>query len=67
MEATMSVCLGVASVGLALLVASGMASRHRRLPPVRLASTLALGPNRVHLQGPGNARAGPADLQVFLR
>ena len=67
MEATLSVCLGVVSAGLALLVVGGMVSRQRRRPPIRLALTLALGLTRVHVQGLGNARAGPADLQVFLR
>lgn len=67
MAATLSVCLGVVSVGLALLVAGAMVSRQRRRPPMRFALTPALGPTRVHLGGLGNARAGPADLQVFLR
>lgn len=63
----MSVCLGVVSAGLALLVVGGMVARQRGRPPIRLALTLTPRLTRVHLRGPGNARAGPADLQVFLR
>lgn len=68
MASVISMCLAVASAGLALLAAvGGMFWLRRRRPPIRLMPAVWLSLSRISLPSPASARAGPAVLQVFLR